>query len=367
MSWNYYLTDELRLQSAIFKSTYDRDIQPGLFRNFPFNIYSYFVLRDIRELDEFLGKFSLTGALVVSWYDDRMVWDPKNYGGDLEYITVPQKKIWVPYLINMQDYSQQGHTGHKELSIGVTSSGRVEWIVPNLYESICDLDLSKYPFDSQTCLFSFFAIGRFDLFFIASQEKADMSIFCENGLWEVTDTNLSTSFNKFRFHELRLSITVKRRSEFYLYSLILPIGTLSFLQLFVFHMPPKSGERIGFTVTVLLAIAVYMTLVQEKLLEASQPGVASLSYKLLGDFVIGSFIVIGVIMGLHYYHREEERTMSMSLQLFHRIMFPLTLLRRQQKIKDNEMVSPEDITVNTANNVLTWKDIGMALDLLWLI
>ena len=45
--------------------------------------------------------------------------------------------------------------------------------------------------------------------------------------------------------------------------------SLAFLFLLVFHIPPDSGERMGFGVTILLSITVYLLVISEKLPEKS--------------------------------------------------------------------------------------------------
>ncbi|XP_062619984.1 neuronal acetylcholine receptor subunit non-alpha-2-like [Saccostrea cucullata] len=363
LSRAYTMDDEVRLHKAFNGSGYDRNVRPKPNRNTPLKIDCNFILQDIRELDENLGKFSITGALAASWIDERLIWKPQDYGG-VTYTVIPQKMLWIPYFINMHVYSEPKYHGHEELTVLVWYNGNVNWTIPNLYESTCDFDLTKYPFDSQTCMLTFFAMGSSpnDLFFNPLKKTADMSIYRENGLWQVTDTHMNTSTNILDFHELRLTVSMKRRSAYYISSLILPICVLEILQVLVFVMPHDSGERVGFAVTVMLAIAVYLTLIQEKLPEAAEPSVASLSYKLLGDFVIGAFIVVGVIIGSHFNKEEKENKnekeneneketeIPSSWKLFHRIMLSPTS-RRNQKMGD----------------ALTWSDIGMAIDRFCLI
>ncbi|XP_062580295.1 neuronal acetylcholine receptor subunit beta-4-like [Saccostrea cucullata] len=260
----------------------------------------------------------------------------------------------------MHAFGEVKYTGHEELTVRVESNGAVSWSIPNLYESTCQFDLSNYPFDSQTCTVPFYVtlFRPSEIFFNISRNIANMLIYSPNGLWDVTETQIYTTINAIQFQEVRLTVSMKRRSAYYISSLILPICFLSFLQLFVFMMPHESGERVGFAVTVLLAVAVYLTLVQDKLPEDSQPSVAYLSYKLLVDFIIGIFNVVGVIMGLRFYHREEVDVSKLS-QLFYRVMFRQSYRR---KVRDVEKLSAEDVTGINTTYALTWKDIGMAID-----
>ncbi|XP_061164458.1 neuronal acetylcholine receptor subunit alpha-6-like [Saccostrea echinata] len=360
----YTINDELSLHAAIFNSTYDRDVRPGATRSTPLQINVTFTFKSIKELDESVGKFSITGALGVFWVDHRLSWNPADYGGDLNTTVVPQKKVWIPFLVNMMDFDTLKEIGHNELHLRVGSDGIVTWVTPNMFESTCDADMSYYPFDSQTCILKFYIPGFTfsEIEFTIPRTSMDMNEYSKNGLWEVKETRIYTATNSQQIQELRMAISMKRRPVYYISSLILPVAFLSFLQLIVFLMPPDCGERVGFVTTVLLAIAVYLTLVQDKLPEGSEPSVSYLSYKLLGDFMIGVFMTISVIVGLRFYHREDEKIIPSYLETFHRISFGCCRCRRKHKVNLEEKESTKEVTIDSVSKILTWRDIGMATD-----
>lgn len=64
-------------------------------------------------------------------------------------------------------------------------------------------------------------------------------------------------------------MTVSRVSLYYFMYILLPLISLAFLFLLVFHIPSDSGERMGFGVTILLSITVYLLVISEKLPEKS--------------------------------------------------------------------------------------------------
>ncbi|XP_061164460.1 neuronal acetylcholine receptor subunit alpha-6-like [Saccostrea echinata] len=365
----YTINDELSLHTAIFNSTYDRDVRPGASRSTPLQIMVTFIFKSIKELDESVGKFSITGALGVFWVDHRLSWNPTDYGGDLNTTVVPQKKIWIPFLVNTMDFDTLKPIGHNELNLRVANDGKVTWITPNMFESTCDADMSFYPFDSQICTLRFYIQGftLSEIVFAIPKSSMDMNEYSENGIWEVKETQIYIAINSQQIQEVRMTISMKRRPVYYISSLILPVIFLAFLQLFVFVMPPECGERVGFVTTVLLAIAVYLTLVQDKLPEGSEPSVSFLSYKLLGDFMIGVFMTISVIVGLRFYHREEETVIPDYLETFHRMLFRCCRCKRKHKVNFDEKKSATEVTIDSVSKILTWRDIGMAIDRFCLI
>ena len=62
---------------------------------------------------------------------------------------------------------------------------------------------------------------------------------------------------------------MNRLSLYYFLYVILPLIAQVFLFLMVFHIPYETGERMGFGVTILLSITVYLLVISEKLPEKS--------------------------------------------------------------------------------------------------
>ena len=103
----------------------------------------------------------------------------------------------------------------------------------------------------------------------------------EHGEWNLIDTKAtveSATREKFSFSRLKFSITIRRRPLFHLLNTLFPVILMAFLTVIVFKLPPESGERIGLSLTILLAFAVYLTLISESIPQTSMS--ASLLCKL---------------------------------------------------------------------------------------
>ena len=57
----------------------------------------------------------------------------------------------------------------------------------------------------------------------------------------------------------------KRKPDFYGLNMILPVLLLAVMAVFVFMLPAESGEKISFSLTVLLAFVVLMTILGDKM------------------------------------------------------------------------------------------------------
>lgn len=86
--------------------------------------------------------------------------------------------------------------------------------------------------------------------------------------WQVYYIDVRNQTKK-RYLWLVFDINMKRNYQFYVNHMIFPFSILSCLTLFVFWLPPDSGEKITLTITILLALTVFLQLISEYTPKAS--------------------------------------------------------------------------------------------------
>ena len=108
----------------------------------------------------------------------------------------------------------------------------------------------------------------------------------EHGEWEVTRTDVTSSVisetrnGVTRTHsQLDFWVYLKRRDQFYNTNIMLPMVLSSVLVMLVFTVPVESGEKLSYILTVLLTIAVFLTIIGDTL-----PAI-SLTTSILGKFL----------------------------------------------------------------------------------
>ena len=146
----------------------------------------------------------------------------------------------------------------------------------------------------------------FEISFYAMNNKVDTSLFNENGVWELTDTHVQAGVTAQYIQYLTATFYIKRRASYYLVNMLLPISTMGVLNLLVFLLPAESGERVSYSMTLLLAIAVFLTIAAEQLPKTSFPTISALSIKLLVDMTISGLVMFFTIVGLNFYHADEK-------------------------------------------------------------
>ena len=105
----------------------------------------------------------------------------------------------------------------------------------------------------------------------APDAEINMDFFSEHGTWEVQDRKMRTLLNP-GVSYISIDIKMKRRPAFAVINIVLPMIFMVVLNLLVFVLPVESGERLSYSITVLLAIAVFMTLVGDNLPHKSSAG-----------------------------------------------------------------------------------------------
>lgn len=158
----------------------------------------------------------------------------------------------------------------KTLPIKIAQNGEITWSPGNIYDTSCDIDATFYPFDVQTCSIILTTRGYTSnqLSLSLNDVPIILTSYQENGEWSYIRSNASTSIvlhGSEVYSRVDFSFTFERRTPFHLLSTILPLFFLVSMTCFVFKIPVDAGEKLGYCLTVLLAFAVYLTLVSDNI------------------------------------------------------------------------------------------------------
>ncbi|CAG2184204.1 unnamed protein product, partial [Oppiella nova] len=83
--------------------------------------------------------------------DSHLTWKPEDYGG-ISIIRVNADEVFKPdiMLYNSADVlSMKDNLIQTQLLL--YSSGQLFWVPPMLVKSLCDVDISDWPYDEQNC------------------------------------------------------------------------------------------------------------------------------------------------------------------------------------------------------------------------
>jgi nicotinic acetylcholine receptor alpha-7 len=145
------------------------------------------------------------------------------------------------------------------------------WKPADTFRISCEADVSKYPFDEQTCNFPIVPWNYLprELTILPLADHVNMECYIPHNVWEIKYTTVWKPCVE-QQDVLVFKFILKRYSGFYLLNLIFPICVLGILNLFVFLLPPESGERVGNSITFLLSIVVFLTITSNSLPSTSE-------------------------------------------------------------------------------------------------
>ncbi|XP_068911630.1 acetylcholine receptor subunit alpha-like isoform X1 [Tenebrio molitor] len=314
-----------------------------------------------------------------SWYDYKLKWDPKEYGG-VEMLHVPSDHIWRPDIVLYNNAD-----GNFEVTLATKATlnytGRVEWKPPAIYKSSCEIDVEYFPFDEQTCVMKFgswtYDGFQVDLRHVDEMKGSnvvdigiDLTEFYTSVEWDILEVPAVRNEKFYTccdepYLDITFNITMRRKTLFYTVNLIIPCMGISFLTVLVFYLPSDSGEKVSLSISILLSLTVFFLL----LAEIIPP--TSLVVPLLGKFVLFTMIldtfsicVTVVVLNVHFRSPQTHTMAPWVRRVFIHILPRLLVMRRphyQLDRKTCRMASSHRVMVRTCNG-LELRDPGMFTD-----
>lgn len=303
-----------------------------------------------REVEE---SISVTCSFIVDWTDTRLAWNPSTYN-NVNVLLIDMENIWVPniVLLNRVDKIEPIGNGVK-FSGALTSTGKV-YYAPGLVADVkCVTDISKFPFDSQTCTLHIFPWGTnlpYAIFKNLFNSTCNLDYFSVNSDWTLEECSLRID-NSNIYTELFVTLKIKRSSLYFAIMVVFPTLLLGFLNPLVFILPVETGNRIGLSVTLLLSYAIFLTLASASVPATSNP-MCTLLIIMVVIITISGVIVYGTVITIKYHHTE-------SMDAIWSPFIKLARVRVRRKLTSIEPIDPKkEITV-------TKKDVIDLLDFLF--
>ena len=286
---------DVRALYSYLLTGYDTRIRPTANQSEAVIVSVHFSLTNILDFQTASQKFDVLGYFVFSWEDEFLTWNSSQYSG-VSVMKIPKTQVWTPTIMISKIYLGESKVGHDSERVAVTSSGTVLWQPEGTYRIICEVKISYYPFDQQTCILTFY---------VSDESKQEVELmedafggirtdkFSENSEWKLLEVYAERKL-EYGTYIMDINLKLGRRFEFILFTVIAPLIILSVLNLCVFLVPIESEEKGSFSVTIFLSYGVFVSEISSSLPHNS----LDLPYLLIYMLLLLIFSVMTVIYAI---------------------------------------------------------------------
>ena len=286
-------------------TNYSKSIIPTMDSS-PISLTIALNLKSINAFDDVEGTMTSVGSVRFEWVDEKITWNLADYNFS-RYLTLSLTEIWSPpiYIINTAGNLKLQYDAATTTAM-ILDDGEVSLEIGQIFKTVCDIDITYYPMDRHTCGLELSTLT--EEWKISTSFEFETSSLTQNSQWEVlsTSTHMKTDTDN-NVHTHIAKLILKRRSKFLVVTVIFPVIYLGIINLFVFVMPPESGERVSFSMTVLLSFAVFLTIATDKLPDSGNTTPVFCVY-IATMLIYSGAITLANIIILLLYHREPYET-----------------------------------------------------------
>ncbi|XP_035468854.1 5-hydroxytryptamine receptor 3A-like isoform X1 [Scophthalmus maximus] len=249
--------------------------------------------------------------ITMWWKNDYTSWDPEEFCG-IEFMSIPTGLMWKPdvTVVEMTERDKVAPSPY----LTITHRGNIEITNDQVLTSTCRMQVYKFPFDIQSCHLTFKSFIHTDKeikllpYLDSSNATKDssevMRIQSEWLFINMAVTSKTADLYGFNQSLVVYTINMKRRSALYIVNFILPILFLLCLDLASFLVSDSGGEKLGFKVTVLLAVTV-MQLILNEILPSSSNRIPLIAVYCIGVFTLMMLSLLETVLVMHLIGKDS--------------------------------------------------------------
>ncbi|XP_053719846.1 5-hydroxytryptamine receptor 3A-like [Synchiropus splendidus] len=268
-----------------------------------------YAILDVREIDQ---TFISYVWMFMTWKNEYISWNETEFCG-IQSVAIPTGILWKPDITidEMTEKDKAPSSPH----LVIYYNGLVQEQNNQVLTSTCRMHIYKFPFDVQSCELSFKSVVH------ATEEIELHHVLSSTGATEWT-RNLMQSQYEWLFINMTVinktvqifnydqdyivyTINMRRRSILYTVNFLLPILFFFCLDLASFLISDVGGEKLGFKITVLLAVTV-MQLILNEILPSSSNSVPLIAVYCIGMFTLMMLSLLETILVMYLIQKDSE-------------------------------------------------------------
>ena len=300
------IEDKVRLKADLLQN-YDPEISPALNHSDTVHIHLSYFAKAIIDVDDVKSAFKTFGATVLWWIDKRLTWNPVNYSG-IDHIVCKAKHFWTPVIYTINAVSTVFDTNVREFPLRLYANGTVLMQHIDVVETSFTADMTYFPFDQQTCSIQMALAGYYpeEVRLTNDKNDVDLRLYSENNEWMIKSTHAKQLELATHTGLVEFQFVLERRHLYLTINMLTPVFMLVVVGPNILLLPVESGERVSFTVTIVLAFGVFLAHIGDHLPEASNP-MSYLSYYLMICLVCSSLLSLFTMFTTYIYFKDESK------------------------------------------------------------
>lgn len=336
--------DETALRTKL-RTGYDQAVRPST----PTCVDMFYSLRTLQSLDITKQTMTTTGWFSMYWNDPRLMWNASEYSN---ISAMDTNWIWRPefFVSNSAEGINYAGLVNDEVRFRVYSNGDVRWMKPVPVTTACDVNIARFPFDSQTCTIEIviWAWNGVDVFGNISNE-INTAAYLENAEWRYDSFKVMTEPMQVccpmaTYYMMAFALSFTRLRPFYVINLIMPAMILSVCMILTFLLPTECGERLGYSMTILLSYTVLLTITADMMPTTSKE-TPYINLYLLILLIMCAVVVLNVVLSVKMFYLESKppkwlQALGRKLEI---VVF-FQCCRRKEKVTPLDYDKVENIT-----------------------
>ncbi|XP_069137246.1 neuronal acetylcholine receptor subunit alpha-9-like isoform X2 [Argopecten irradians] len=312
------------------------------------------------DLNEREQVISINVWLRLSWNDCRMQWNVSDYE-DIDHFSVPYDAVWMPDITVYDSASDEVMMpGKEDYKATIYYDGTVFYNFPTVLKSICRVDVTYFPFDTQKCSLKFgsWSHNGLEIDVINAYDEADLSYYVEHNEWKLTGMPSVRHVLYYAccpepYPDITFYINIRRKSQFYVMTVLFPCILTSVVAMLSFILPAESGEKVSLGITVLLSLAVFLLLVSESMPASSD------SFPYIGMYFAVSMVLVSlsctmtvIVLMFHSRGCSGRKIPSWAKRIFIEKIGRLVCSRSEKYVlnKEQDLETPVEMAVNGNSN-----------------
>ena len=289
------------------------------------------------------GQLDTMGYMVTFWKDEKLAWNGTRYD-DIAALHLNTDDLWHPHIIQLDAMPEEVQLE----SLTILKDGTVLRVVIRKFYTFCELNMRYYPSDEHLCKFEFLSIkyAADELSLIHDKGKfgnlgVDTSILNHHGEWSVKETwvekhSMDIDLGGIRTESIIYSLVLNRQSDFNVIHKFVPLGILGLSALFTHIVPLKCGERISYSVTLLLAFIFWQATVSEELPKNSSK-ISIFSFLLTSLLFLSSCVTIMSVTLCRIADLDPNRKIPKFLQKLSRKFRAKKKIQKKYQRQDSDL------------------------------